>query len=228
MINRYEMNKAPITRPTENDLRKILNERILIMDGAMGTMIQQEKLAESDFRGDLFKNHASELKGNNDLLSITRPDIIKKIHRSYFDAGSDLVETNTFSATSIAMADYNMQDVVYDLNVASAKLAREAADEVMVSNPSRQCFVAGAIGPTNRTASLSPDVNDPSLRNVTFDALVESYYQQIVALVEGGVDILMPETTFDTLNLKAAIFAIENFFDRSGKKLPVIFIDHDY
>ena len=216
------MNKTPIKRPTENDLKKILNDRILILDGAMGTMIQQEKLEESDFRGDLFKNHECELKGNNDLLSITRPDIIKKIHRSYFEAGSDLVETNTFSATSIAMADYNMEDIVHDLNVSSAKLAREAADEMMIADPTRHCFVAGAIGPTNRTASLSPDVNDPSLRNVTFDGLVESYYQQITGLVEGGVDILMPETTFDTLNLKAAIFAIESFFDSYGKRLPVI------
>ena len=191
------------------------------MDGAMGTMIQQEKLVESDFRGDLFKNHESELKGNNDLLSITRPDVIKNIHRSYFEAGSDLVETNTFSATSIAMADYHLEGIVHDLNVASAKLAREAADETMSADPSRICFVAGAFGPTNRTASLSQGVNDPSLRNVTFDELVESYYQQILGLVEGGVDILMPETTFDTLNL-GAIFAIENFFDSSGKRLPVI------
>ena len=149
------------TRPTENDLRDILNRRILILDGAMGTMIQQEKLVEEDFRGDAFKNHECELKGNNDLLSITRPDVIKNIHKSYFEAGSDLVETNTFSATSIAMADYHMQGIVHDLNVASAKLAREAADEMMQADPTRPRFVAGAIGPTNRTASLSPDVNDP-------------------------------------------------------------------
>ena len=216
------MTKFNQNRPTENDLRKILSERILILDGAMGTMIQQEKLVEQDFRGDHFKNHSGELKGNNDLLSLTRPEIIKNIHRSYFDAGSDLVETNTFSATSIAMADYNLQEIVHDLNVASAKLAREAADEAMSKDPTKPRFVAGAIGPTNRTASLSPDVNDPSLRNVTFDALVEAYYQQIVGLVEGGVDILMPETTFDTLNLKAAIFAIENYFETSGNRLPVI------
>ena len=216
------MTKFNQNRPTENDLRKILSERILILDGAMGTMIQQEKLVEQDFRGDHFKNHSGELKGNNDLLSLTRPEIIKNIHRSYFDAGSDLVETNTFSATSIAMADYNLQEIVHDLNVASAKLAREAADEAMAKDPTKPRFVAGAIGPTNRTASLSPDVNDPSLRNVTFDALVEAYYQQIVGLVEGGVDILMPETTFDTLNLKAAIFAIENYFETSGNRLPVI------
>ena len=208
--------------PTETDLRKILSERILILDGAMGTMIQQEKLNEEDFRGEHFKKHKGELKGNNDLLSLTRPDVIKKIHQSYFDAGSDLVETNTFSATSIAMADYNLEDVVYDLNVASAKLAREAADEAMAKDPTRARFVAGAIGPTNRTASLSPDVNDPSLRNVHFDELVQSYHQQILGLVEGGVDILMPETTFDTLNLKAAIFAIEKFFEKTGNRLPVI------
>ncbi len=210
------------TRPTENDLRDILNRRILILDGAMGTMIQQEKLVEEDFRGDAFKNHECELKGNNDLLSITRPDVIKNIHKSYFEAGSDLVETNTFSATSIAMADYHMQGIVHDLNVASAKLAREAADEMMQADPTRPRFVAGAIGPTNRTASLSPDVNDPSLRNVSFDELVETYYNQILGLVEGGVDILMPETTFDTLNLKAAIYALENYFDISEKRLPVI------
>ena len=216
------MNNFSKTRPTENDLRDILKQRILILDGAMGTMIQQEKLVEEDFRGDVFKNHECELKGNNDLLSITRPDVIKNIHKSYFEAGSDLVETNTFSATSIAMADYHMQDIVHDLNVASAKLAREAADEMMQADPTRPRFVAGAIGPTNRTASLSPDVNDPSLRNVNFDELVETYYNQIIGLVEGGVDILMPETTFDTLNLKAAIFAIENYFDISKKRLPVI------
>jgi len=216
------MSMFPDRRPSELDLRHILDQRILILDGAMGTMIQQEKLVEEDFRGDFFKDHKGELKGNNDLLSLTRPDVIRNIHQSYFDAGSDLVETNTFSATSIAMADYHLEDVVQDLNVASARLAREAADEAMRKDPSRPRFVAGAIGPTNRTASLSPDVNDPSKRNVTFDQLVDAYYAQIEALVTGGVDILMPETTFDTLNLKAAIFALENFFDDSGKRLPVI------
>ncbi len=209
-------------RPTEQDLRDILEKRILIMDGAMGTMIQQENLQEGDFRGDHFQSHPCELKGNNDLLSLTRPEIIRGIHSSYFEAGSDLVETNTFSATSIAMADYNLEEIAPDLNLASARLAREAADEAMLKDPSRPRFVAGAIGPTNRTASLSPDVNDPSLRNVTFDELVAAYYSQIQSLVEGGVDILLPETTFDTLNLKAAIFAIENFFDSSGLRLPVI------
>ena len=216
------MKNFSISRPNEEDLKKVLSERILIMDGAMGTMIQQEKLTEDDFRGDLFKKHPDELKGNNDLLSLTRPEIIRNIHKGYFDAGSDMVETNTFSATTIAMADYHLEEVVYDLNFASAKIAREAADEAMIRDPSRPRFVAGAIGPTNRTASLSPDVNDPSIRNVNFDQLVKAYYEQIKALVDGGVDLLLPETTFDTLNLKAAIFALENFFDDYGKRLPVI------
>ena len=214
-----DFSKSP---PTSKDLEKLLTERILIMDGAMGTMIQQEKLEEEDFIGDHFRNHSCELKGNNDLLCLTRPDVIRKIHQSYFDAGSDIVETNTFSATSIAMADYNLEEIVPDLNVAAAKLAREAADIAMVKDPSRPRFVAGAIGPTNRTASLSPDVNDPSLRNVNFDQLVEAYFAQTKALVEGGVDLLLPETTFDTLNLKAAIFAIENYFESLGRRIPVI------
>ena len=214
-----DFSKSP---PTSKDLEKLLTERIVIMDGAMGTMIQQEKLEEEDFIGDHFRNHSCELKGNNDLLCLTRPDVIRKIHQSYFDAGSDIVETNTFSATSIAMADYNLEEIVPDLNVAAAKLAREAADSAMAKDPSRPRFVAGAIGPTNRTASLSPDVNDPSLRNVNFDQLVEAYFAQTKALVEGGVDLLLPETTFDTLNLKAAIFAIENYFESLGRRIPVI------
>ena len=210
------------TPPTSENLEQLARERILIMDGAMGTMIQQEKLEEGDFRGDHFKNHSTELKGNNDLLCLTRPEIIRNIHRAYFDAGSDMVETNTFNATSIAMADYNLEEIVPELNRAAAKLAREAADEAMAKDPSRPRFVAGAIGPTNRTASLSPDVNDPSLRNVNFDELVEAYFAQTKALVEGGVDLLLPETTFDTLNLKAAIFAIENYFESLGRRIPVI------
>ena len=216
------MKNFSLNRPTEQDLKNLLKERIVIMDGAMGTMIQQEKLEEEDFRGDLFRKHSQELKGNNDLLCLTRPDIIRKIHQSYFDAGSDIVETNTFSATTISMADYNLEEIVPELNISAARLAREAADQAMAKDPSRPRFVAGAIGPTNRTASLSPDVNDPALRNVTFDQLVSTYYQQIESLVIGGVDLLLPETTFDTLNLKAAIFAIENYFDDTGKRLPVI------
>ena len=174
-------------RPLDSDLDKLIKKRIVMLDGAMGTMIQQEKLEEADFRGDHFKNHPKELKGNNDLLCLTRPDIIKKIHKSYFDAGSDIVETNTFSATSISMADYNLEDIVPELNLRAAQIAREAADEAMREDPTRPRFVAGAIGPTNRTASLSPDVNDPALRNISFDQLVEAYYQQIESLVEGGL-----------------------------------------
>jgi len=210
------------TKPSGADLEELLTKRILILDGAMGTMIQQEKLEEADFRGEHFKNHGIDLKGNNDLLCLTRPEIIRNIHRSYFEAGSDMVETNTFSATSIAMADYNLEEIVPELNLHAAKLAREAADEAMTKDPSRPRFVAGAIGPTNRTASLSPDVNDPSLRNVHFDELVEAYFAQTKALIEGGVDVLLPETTFDTLNLKAAIFAIESYFESMGKRIPVI------
>ena len=216
------MKNFSINRPTDEDLKDLLKERIVIMDGAMGTMIQQEKLEEEDFRGDHFRDHAKELKGNNDLLCMTRPDIIRNIHKSYFDAGSDIVETNTFSATTISMADYNLEEIVPELNLSAARLAREAADQSMAKDPTRPRFVAGAIGPTNRTASLSPDVNDPALRNITFDQLVTSYYQQVESLVQGGVDLLLPETTFDTLNLKAAIFAIENYFDDYGKRLPVI------
>ena len=209
-------------KPTETDLRQLLEQRIVYLDGAMGTMIQQHKLEEEDFRGDLFKAHDKELKGNNDLLCLTRPEIIKDIHSAYFDAGSDMVETNTFSGTSIAMADYSLEGIVHDLNVEAALLARAAADEAMEKDPNRPRFVAGAIGPTNRTASLSPDVNDPSKRNVTFDELVTAYRNQAKALIEGGVDLLLPETTFDTLNLKAALFAIEDLFDEIGRRLPLI------
>ena len=209
-------------KPTEADLRQLLEQRIVYLDGAMGTMIQQHKLEEEDFRGDLFKSHDKELKGNNDLLCLTRPEIIKDIHSAYFEAGSDMVETNTFSGTSIAMADYSLEGIVHDLNIEAALLARAAADEAMEKDPSRPRFVAGAIGPTNRTASLSPDVNDPSKRNVTFDELVTAYRNQAKALIEGGVDLLLPETTFDTLNLKAALFAIEDLFDEIGQRIPLI------
>ena len=209
-------------RPTEADLVELLDQRIAILDGAMGTMIQQHHLEEEDFRGELLKNHDKELKGNNDLLCLTRPDLIKDIHRAYFEANSDIVETNTFSGTSIAMADYALEGIVHELNIAAAKLAREAADEAMAKDPGRPRFVAGAIGPTNRTASLSPDVDDPAKRNVTYDELVVAYRAQAAALVEGGVDVLLPETTFDTLNLKAALFAIEDLFEELGRRLPVI------
>lgn len=202
-------------------LEKIFAERIVILDGAMGTMIQQHPLTEDDFRNESFKNDLSDLKGNNDLLSITRPDIISQIHRSFFQAGADIVETNTFSGTTIAQADYGLEHRVRDINVLSAKLARKVADEES-KKQGRPLFVAGAIGPTNRTASISPDVNRPEFRATSYDELKQAYYEQIEALVEGGVDLLLPETTFDTLNLKASIHAIEDFFEEVGYRIPVI------
>ncbi len=193
-----------------------------MLDGAMGTMIQRYQLTEADFRGERFKDHPSDLKGNNDLLSITRPDIIKAIHKEYLEAGADIIETNTFSGTSIAMADYHLEELVYELNYESARIAREAADEVEAKNPSKKHFVAGAIGPTNRTASLSPDVNNPGYRAITFDQLVEAYYEQVRGLVDGGSDLLLVETVFDTLNCKAALFAIQQFVNDGGKELPIM------
>ena len=195
------------------DIKDIVKERILFLDGAMGTMIQRHKLTEEDFRAERFKDHPCDVKGNNDLLSITQPQIIKDIHREYYEAGSDIVQTNTFSSTTIAMADYQMEDLIYELNYESAKLAKEVADEFTAQNPDRPRYVAGSIGPTNRTASLSPDVNDPGYRAVTFDDLVEAYYGQVKGLVEGGSDILLVETVFDTLNCKAALFAIDKYFE---------------
>ncbi len=203
-------------------LYKIAQERILILDGAMGTMIQRYKLEEEDYRGARFKNHPYPLKGNNDLLSITRPDIIKAIHRQYFEASADIVETNTFSGTTIAQADYHLEDAVYDINFQSAKIAREVADELTAKEPDKPRFVAGAMGPTNRTCSISPDVNDPGFRAVTFDELVKAYYEQAKALIEGGVDILLIETIFDTLNAKAALFAVQTLFEDIGKEYPVM------
>src|SRR5690606_27675301 len=179
------------------DIRSILKTRILVLDGAMGTMIQRYKLEEEDFRRGWFEDHPSDLKGNNDLLSITRPDIIKAIHTEYLEAGADIIETNTFSGTSIAMADYGLQEVVYEMNYESARIAREAADVVEAKDPAHKRFVAGAIGPTNRTASLSPDVNNPGYRAITFDQLVEAYYEQVRGLVNGGSDLLLVETVFD-------------------------------
>jgi len=203
-------------------LYKIAQERILILDGAMGTMIQRYKLEEEDYRGVRFKNHPYPLKGNNDLLSITRPDIIKAIHRQYFEAGADIVETNTFSGTTIAQADYHLEDAVYDINFQSAKIAREVADELTAKEPDKPRFVAGAMGPTNRTCSISPDVNDPGFRAVTFDELVKAYYEQAKALIEGGVDILLIETIFDTLNAKAALFAVQTLLEDIDKEYPVM------
>ncbi|WP_100655780.1 homocysteine S-methyltransferase family protein [Alteromonas flava] len=203
-------------------LHKIAQQRILILDGAMGTMIQRHKLTESDYRGEQFKDWHSDLKGNNDLLVITQPDIIKGIHAEYFAAGADIIETNTFNATTISMADYDMQKLSREINVAAARLAREVADEFTQKTPDKPRFVAGVLGPTNRTASISPDVNDPAKRNITFDELVVAYTESTEALIEGGVDIILIETVFDTLNAKAAAFAVQQVFEELGVALPVM------
>lgn len=203
-------------------IQQALNQRILVLDGAMGTMLQQYKFTEEDFRGDRFKDYPSPLQGNNDLLSITQPEAIKTIHAKYFEAGADIVETNTFSGTTIAMADYNMEDLVYELNYQSAKLAREVADVFTAKEPHKPRFVAGSIGPTNRTASMSPDVNDPGFRAVTFDDLRLAYKQQVEALIDGGVDLLLVETVFDTLNAKAALFAIEEVKEERNLDIPIM------
>ncbi|PIQ86598.1 MAG: methionine synthase [Candidatus Omnitrophica bacterium CG11_big_fil_rev_8_21_14_0_20_45_26] len=203
-------------------LEQILKERVLVLDGAMGTMIQSYRLDEAGYRGKQFKDHPASLKGNNDLLSMTQPKIILDIHRAYLEAGADIIETNTFNSTRVAMADYQMESHVYDLNLAAAKLAKQAANEFSQKTPAKPRFVAGAIGPTNRTASISPHVNDPGFRAVTFDELVKAYQEQVKGLVDGGADILLVETVFDTLNCKAALFAIQDFFRQTGKELPVM------
>jgi 5-methyltetrahydrofolate--homocysteine methyltransferase len=203
-------------------IQDILKERILILDGAMGTMIQRYTLEENDFRGDRFKDHPHLLKGNNDLLSLTRPDIIKAIHAEYFEAGADIAETNTFSGTTIAQADYHLEDIVYELNYQSAKIAKEVAEEFSKREPQKPRFVAGAMGPTNKTLSLSPLVNDPGYRAVTFDQVKEAYKQQARGLIDGGADLLLVETIFDTLNSKAALFAIQELFDEIGKEIPIM------
>ena len=203
-------------------LTEISKKRILVLDGAMGTMIQQYQLEEKDYRGDRFADHHLDVKGNNDLLSITQPQIIEAIHKAYLDAGSDIIETNTFSSTTIAQADYDMQELAYELNFESAKIARKACDEYTEKNPAKPRFVAGALGPTNRTASLSPDVNDPGYRAVTFDELVEAYYEQTKGLVDGGAHIILVETIFDTLNAKAALFAVDKVFEDTGQQLPIM------
>jgi 5-methyltetrahydrofolate--homocysteine methyltransferase len=200
------------------NIRQELDKRILIIDGAMGTMIQRYKLAEKDYRGERFANWHTDVKGNNDLLSITQPQIIKEIHSQYLSAGADIIETNTFNSTAISMADYDMQDLAYELNVAAAKCAREAVRE-----SGKQAWVAGALGPLNKTLSLSPDVNNPGFRAVTFDEVVQAYYDQVRGLVDGGVDILLIETIFDTLNAKGAIFAIKKYFrDTKQSPLPIM------
>jgi len=204
------------------ELRALLAQRLLILDGAMGTMIQRHKLQEADYRGELFASHAHDLKGNNDLLLLTRPDVIRGIHCEYLAAGADLIETNTFNATAISQADYQLEAIVYELNVAGAKLARAACDEYTAKDPAKPRFVAGVLGPTSRTASISPDVNDPGYRNVSFDQLVDTYSEAIRGLTDGGADILLVETIFDTLNAKAALFSIEQFFEKAGRRWPVM------
>ncbi|OSY88087.1 5-methyltetrahydrofolate--homocysteine methyltransferase [Tenacibaculum holothuriorum] len=199
-----------------------IQKRILVLDGAMGTMLQEYKFTEEDFRGERFKGFPIPLQGNNDLLSITQPEAVKEVHRKYFAAGADIVETNTFSGTTIAMADYQMEDLVYELNYESAKIAKEVAEEFTQLTPSKPRFVAGSIGPTNRTASMSPDVNDPGYRAVTFDELRIAYKQQIEALLDGGADILLVETVFDTLNAKACLFAIEEVKEERSIEVPIM------
>ncbi|HCY80953.1 MAG TPA: 5-methyltetrahydrofolate--homocysteine methyltransferase [Xanthomarina gelatinilytica] len=205
-----------------SDIKQEIQKRILVLDGAMGTMLQRYKFTEEDFRGERFKDYPTSLKGNNDLLSLTQPNAIAEVHRLYFEAGADIVETNTFSGTSIAMADYNMEDLVYELNFESAKIARKVADQFTKENPEKPRFVAGSIGPTNKTASLSPDVNRPEFRAITFDDLRIAYKQQVEALIDGGVDVLLVETIFDTLNAKAALFAIEEVKEERNIHIPIM------
>ncbi|MGJ8714832.1 MAG: homocysteine S-methyltransferase family protein [Maribacter stanieri] len=204
------------------DIKEILKERILILDGAMGTMLQRYKFTEEDFRGERFKDYEHPLQGNNDLLSLTQPEAIAEVHRKYFAAGADIVETNTFSGTTIAMADYYMEDLVYELNYESARIAKKVADEFTAKEPNKPRFVAGSIGPTNKTASMSPDVNDPGYRAVSFDELRIAYKQQVEALLDGGSDLLLVETIFDTLNAKAALFAIEEVKEERNIDVPIM------
>jgi 5-methyltetrahydrofolate--homocysteine methyltransferase len=209
---------------TQQQLRALLNERVVIIDGAMGTMIQRHHLTELDYRGNRFKDWHIDLKGNNDLLSLTQPQIIQQIHLDYLEAGADIIETNTFNAQRVSMADYGMQDYCYEINVAAARIAREAIDTFCntQANASKKCFVAGAIGPMNRTLSLSPDVNNPGYRAVTFDEVADAYFEQVSGLADGGVDLFLVETIFDTLNAKAAIYAIQKYNDLHNRALPIM------
>ena len=214
----YDHQTKKMTNKQPSIIAQEIKNRILVLDGAMGTMLQRRNFSENDFRGERFKNFSHPLKGNNDLLSLTQPEAVKEVHRQYFKAGADIVETNTFSATTIGMADYHLEDLVYDLNYQSAKIAREVANEFT----DKLRFVAGAIGPTNRTASMSPDVNDPGYRAVTFNDLRIAYKQQTEALIDGGCDVLLVETIFDTLNAKAALFAIEEVKEERNSNIPVM------
>jgi 5-methyltetrahydrofolate--homocysteine methyltransferase len=210
----------PLKTRAMADIRDLLNQRILIIDGAMGTMIQRYKLEEKDYRGERFKDWPSDIKGNNDLLCLTQPDIIREIHGKYLEAGADIIETNTFNAQKISLADYGMESLAYEINVTAARLAKEACTLV---GSGEQKFVAGAIGPLNKTLSLSPDVNNPGFRALTFDEAVDAYYEQVKGLVDGGADLLLIETIFDTLNAKAAIFAIKKYFRDQGRpELPIL------
>ena len=205
-----------------SNIKNLLQQHILVLDGAMGTMLQRYNFYEEDFRGERFKDYPTSLKGNNDLLSLTQPQAIAEVHRKYFEAGADIVETNTFSGTTIGMSDYNMEDLVYELNFESAKIAKQVAEEFTKANPSKPRFVAGSIGPTNKTASLSPDVNRPEYRAITFEELRVAYKQQVEALIDGGVDLLLVETIFDTLNGKAALFAIEEVKEERNIDIPIM------
>jgi len=216
----YNKGMKPLNYTRAQALPAILEKRIAILDGAMGTMIQRFKLSEADYRGERFKDFPKDVKGNNELLSLTRPDVIRDIHEGYLAAGADMIETNTFGATTIAQEDYKMADLAIEMNRASAALARAACDKF--STPDKPRYAVGALGPTPKTASISPDVNDPGARNVDFESLRKAYYEQTQALVEGGVDVLLVETIFDTLNAKAALFAIEEYFENSGERLPLI------
>lgn len=203
-------------------IQQLVRERILVLDGAMGTMIQQYNLSEADFRGTRFKDAKGQLKGNNDLLCLTRPEVIEEIHRKYLEAGADIIETNTFNATSVSMADYHVEAYCREINLAAARLARRIADEFTAMNPEKPRFVAGSVGPTNKTCSMSPDVNNPAFRALTFDELQAAYCEQMEALLEGGVDTLLIETIFDTLNAKAAIRAAELSMEKTGRKVPLM------
>jgi 5-methyltetrahydrofolate--homocysteine methyltransferase len=204
------------------DIHSILQQRIAILDGAMGTMIQRYQLKEEDYRGERFSDFSRDLKGNNDLLSLTQPVIIREIHEAYLEAGADIIETNTFNAQKISLADYKMESLAYEMNVAAARIAKQAAEKFTALTPGKPRFVAGAVGPTNKTASLSPNVNDPGYRAVTFDELAEAYTEQVKGLIDGGADLILVETIFDTLNAKAALYAIREYFDVIGRELPIM------